>query len=478
MLDENLGNIHFIGIGGSGMSSLAKLYSTLVDNKITGSDVSYSTNVKTLEKYNIIFNLKQKQENIQKIDTVIYSTAIQKDNIELLTAQKKHLKILHRSEALNYLIQSKHLNATAISGSHGKTTTAGMLITALKKINCHPNFCIGGKILTFDESKENQKSNLLIFEADESDRSFLNYNFNNVLITNLDFDHVENYENFDLMKLYFLKFLKLIPKGGKLVFNIDDTIITNVIKHIRSVKKDNYFISYGFSKNANISIRSYKNISFFQTQSLIKIFSKQYNLVLKVPGKHNILNACGALAMGISLGFNIKKILYGLSQFEGISRRFELISNVNNIKIIRDYAHHPTEINEVLNTCREKIGKQHRIHVLFQPHLFSRTKKFAKYFAASLSKADTLIIIDIFGAREKYSKTVNSKLIIDEIDILKKKQNINLMKYSYISKKIYAIKKVVQLANYGDFILILGAGDIVRLGSDIVRKLKDKYSQL
>ena len=446
-------HLHFIGIGGIGMSGMAEL---LYNHgfKISGSDLNISNRTKHLEKYkdvSIIYN--HKKENISGCDLVVYSSAIQKDNLELKEALKNNIPIMKRAELLGELIKIKDISV-AISGTHGKTTTSSMLGSILYESKKDPTLIIGGIVNKFNSNNITGDGNIIVVEADEFDKSFLALSPTHAIINNIDLEHLDIYENINDLLNSFIDFANSIAFYGKIAFNNDSENITKIIKKINKPK-----ISFGIKNNADIIAN---NISFNKEKSSFDIVftknKKTINIKLNCPGEHNIYNALAATAIASELDIDENSIIKGLSKYCGVKRRFEIRYN-NKTIIVDDYAHHPEEITETIKAARNGWNK--KIIVIFQPHLYSRTKAFYKEFANALSDSDITIITDIYPAREKPIKGVSSDLIFKQINIEKK---------FYIPSKNKIVEEICKITSKGDIIIIMGAGDI----NTIIEPLKDK----
>ena len=440
--------IHFVGIGGIGMSGIAELlHSHGYD--ITGSDIKRSERIEHLLKLKIKINIGHNKKNIEKQNLLIYSSAINKNNPEIQEALKLNIPIMKRSEILGQLIKIKK-NSIAVAGTHGKTTTSSMIGNILSEAKLNPTIITGGIIKKFNSNNISGDGDIIVVEADEYDRSFLSLCPTYSIINNLDLEHIDIYKNLDNLKDSFINYANSTPFYGLVS-------ICNDSKNIREIKDKikTKHITFGIDYESDImasKIHYTENKSFFD----VTINNNNYSFELIVPGKHNIYNALSAISICSTIGIDIKYIIKGLKEFTGVKRRFEIkyYNKKNGIKIIDDYAHHPSEILETLNGI--KLGwKDKRIITIFQPHLFSRTKNFYKEFAKSLYKSNIIFITDIYGAREKFTKKINSNMIIDE---LKKIGHKNVFKTS--TNTIHQdLKKIIK---NNDFIITMGAGDIYK----------------
>ena len=458
-------HIHFVGIGGIGMSGMAEL---LYNHgfKISGSDLNKSKITIHLDKIGIKIFYNHKKENISNCNLIVYSSAVNKNNNELQYGLNKCIPIIKRSELLGEIIKIKDISI-GVAGTHGKTTTSSILGSILYENKLNPTLIIGGIVNKFNSNNISGDGNIIVVEADEFDRSFLHLNPTYSIINNLDLEHLDCYKNLDDLKTTFSKYANSIPFYGKIAINNDS-------KHLKSIdnKINRPKITYGIKNKSDVNA---KIISFNENTSNFKIKSSVYNANFKVtlnyPGIHNIYNALAATTIALELGIKSNIISKSLNSYSGVQRRFELVYNnkKNNIYVIDDYAHHPIEIEHTINAA--KLGWKNRIISIFEPHLFSRTKEFFKEFSKALSLSDIIIITDIYGAREKKIPGISSMLIKDELD-KKKYKNIY-----YIKDKNDIPNEIINLINPNDFIICMGAGKINSILNNLINLIKDKYEK-
>ena len=440
-------NIHFIGIGGSGMSGIASILSDL-GYVVSGSDINSSKNTELLRKKNIEVSIGHKKDNILLKDVVVVSSAVNRDNVEYMYAKELSIPIIKRAEMLAELMRFSY--GIAVAGTHGKTTTTSILSHILNEANYDPTYVIGGKIINSSNAKLGS-SDYLVAEADESDASFIHLQPLLSVITNIDKDHLENHENsFDFLKKNFLEFINNLPFYGLCLLNISDINTKSIINKIsRPIK------TFGIEDNADYQATSI-NSNAIPAKYIYKENDKKYEIQLNMPGQHNIFNSLAALAVARELDVPIKTIQKALKNFPGISRRFEIIGNFEidgkEFMWIDDYGHHPTEIKEVLDTISKVWGKR-RIIMIFQPHRYSRTVEHFNQFIDVLKKADNLIIMDIYSANEKKIDNINSEAISFEV----KKYNENVFLINDFEELTMSVNKML---NNNDILLTMGAGDI------------------
>ena len=446
--------IHFIGIGGIGMSGIAELLNNLNFN-ITGSDIKESERTNYLSNLGIKINIGHSKNNIKNQDLVVYSSAIKNDNIEILETKNKSIPLIRRAEMLGELLK---LNKTsvAISGTHGKTTTCSMLGSILIEAGLNPTLVIGGIVNDFGSNSISGKGNIIVVEADEFDRSFLSLKPTIGLINNIDFEHSDCYKDLNDVKDTFLYFANSLPFYGLIALCIDDENINNILNKIKRPYK-----TYGINKNCNFRAKNIVYEGFNSSFDLYENSNYVTKINLSAAGLHNIYNSLAAITIARELEINIKNIKNGLSKYSGVKRRLEVINELDNGSlIIDDYAHHPSEVEASLNAIKTSFNK--RVITVFQPHLFSRTQNFYNEFAKALSKSDITILLNIYPAREKPIEGVSSKLIYDEMIKLDQK-NIYLDESNSINTNI--ISDVYQ---DGDIIITMGAGDINKYNKNIL----------
>ena len=440
-------NIHFIGIGGSGMSGIASILSDL-GYKVSGSDINSSKTTDLLEKKNIKIAIGHKKDNILSKDVVVISSAIKHDNVEYNYAKELNIPIIKRAEMLAELMRFSY--GIAIAGTHGKTSTTSILSHILNEANYDPTYIIGGKIINSSNARLGS-SDYLIAEADESDASFLHLQPLMSVITNIDKDHLENHENsFDILKKNFLEFINNLPFYGLCLLNMNDINSRSVINKIsRPIK------TFGIDINADY-IATEINLNVMPATYKYKEDGNEYKIEINMPGQHNIMNSLAALAISRELDVPIKIIQKALANFPGISRRFEIIGNlkINEKEFlwIDDYGHHPTEMKEVLETITNVWGKR-RLIMIFQPHRYSRTAEHFNQFIDILKKVDNLILMEIYAANEKPINNISSEAIVLEI----KKYNNNVL---LINNNEDLTKSLNNIIEDNDILLTMGAGNI------------------
>ncbi len=442
--------IHFVGIGGIGMSGLALIMDSL-GFKIQGSDVSDNKYMNSLRKRKIPIILKHSKQNIKNCTVLVVSSAIKKSNPEYKYAKKLNLPIYKRGELLGHLVSL--MKNIVVTGSHGKTTTTSILSNILNYAKLDPTIINGGVINSIGSSAKLGKSDWSVVESDESDGSFLHIPFNYSIITNIDNEHLDYYKTLKNLKNKFIEFIDKTPSFGKAFLCSDDK---NIQKILPKLKNNNYY-TFGLNKNSNFHIFNIiqkKNYSKFSIKIKIPGKTKIINgIFIPLLGLHNIKNAASALAVAFSIGVSDKIIKKGLKNFKGVQRRFNYLFEINKVPFFDDYAHHPTEIESVLEGVRKVYSKE-EIVCIFQPHRISRVKNLKNEFSKCFKKANTILLCPIYKAGEnmKLGFSLNSfaKLIA-------KNSNVNLI----ILKNEMDLKKLVKNISFGNKIFIsMGAGSI------------------
>lgn len=448
--------IHFIGIGGSGMSGIAEILLNL-KFKVTGSDISASETTMRLNKLGAKVFIGHRSSNVDKADVIVYSSAIDYKNPEIIKANKLNIPIIPRAEMLAQLMRLKR--GIAVAGTHGKTTTSSILGNIFYQSGMKPTTIIGGKVFNLGANAKLGKGEYLICEADESDGSFLKLSPEAVIVTNIDNDHLDHYGSIPVLKDAFIEFINKIPFFGFAVLCIDNKHIQSILPSLKSK-----VITYGVNKKADFNITNIKKEPGKTTFDLKYKDQKFQQIMIPRPGHHNILNATAAVIVSLELNLNLKKILKGLMTYSGVERRLEHTGETKGVKVIDDYGHHPTEIKVTLDAVAQRKDYKKMV-VVFQPHRYSRTKLLYKEFKDVFSQADYLLLMDIYPAGEKKIKGVHAGLIYNAV----KKKN-NKTKF-FTPKKEQVIKTLKDIVQPGDLIITLGAGDIKFLGKELLKRL-------
>ena len=456
-------NIHFIGIGGSGMSGLAEVLLNL-GYTITGSDIEDSKVIKRLKALGAIIHLKHKISNLDNTQLIVTSSAIKKTNEEIVEAKKRSLPILERAEMLSSLMNMK--KGIAVAGTHGKTTTTSILASIFTEADYDPTFIVGGILNNFSTNAKLGKGDYLIVEADESDKSFLMLQPTISIITNIDNDHLVNYGNkFSNLENAFVQFAKKLPFNGFLVVWGDDPVITKLIPRFsRKV------VTYGFGVNNDYILSNFSSKSFKSKFLLSKKQKPLISVNLNMIGKHNALNAAAASVLALEEGIKIELIDSALKSFSGIARRMQFLGSIEkggfSSLLFDDYGHHPTEIKTTVETIRESFPNR-KIIMVFQPHRYSRMKDLFKEFLEALQLVDELLILEVYSAGENRIKGYNS---LSLSVALRKLIDIPI----HLPKEESEVVKILEssLNNQKSILLIQGAGNISSLASSLYKRFK------
>lgn len=450
---QNLGKVHFVGIGGSGMSGLARLLIGM-GHQVTGSDVRESDNITQLRALGAKITIGHDAANLGDADTVVVTSALWPTNPEYLLALEKGLPALHRSAMLAHLASSGKL--IAVAGAHGKTTSTGMVVTGLDVLGADPSFVNGGVIQAYGASSAFGSGEQFVIEADESDSSFLHYNTHTVLITNVDPDHLDHFGSLEAFEGEFVKFAN--AASDLVVISSDDpgaVRVTKLLQH-RNV------LTFGEALGADVQVLNI-DASGPKVRFSLSCRGETVDLELSIPGAHNALNAAGAVAVLVGHGFDFRSSAKAVSKFGGTVRRFELHGEHRGVKVYDDFAHHPTEVAAALKAARAAVGTGKLITV-FQPHLYSRTRIFAQEFAEALALSDQVVVLDVYAAREDPEPGVTGALISDRF--------ADQSKVHYVPLWEDAPAVAAKLASSGDFIMTMGCGDVYKMVPELLEALK------
>ena len=460
-------HIHFIGIGGYGMSAIAKV-ALEMGYTVTGSDVAVSALLSKLQKLGAKVKIGHQSENIAGATTVVYSTAVTADNVELVAARENSdIAVLHRSDMLAKLLNNA--KGIAVAGAHGKTTTSSMIAFVMKETGQDPTYVIGGEVVNLGTNAQAGKGEYLVAEADESDGSFLKYFPSIAVVTNIEADHLENYEgDFENIKKAYVQFLRQVKPDGKLVVCIDDENVQSLLPQVFAddVVQQSQLITYGINNQE----ADYRAVDIFEGDRCIRftLLYKNESLgqfELTVPGLHNVYNAMATIISASEAGVDIEAIRETITLFTGAKRRFQVIADEQDILVVDDYAHHPTEIVATLRAAKA-TGK--KVKAIFQPQRFSRTYFLLDDFSKAFPEADEVIIIDIYSpAGEVAIEGVNSEKLVSLI-----KEQGNQQAVRYIPTKAEALQVLKSEVAAGDLVITMGAGDIYKVAYELADHIK------
>jgi UDP-N-acetylmuramate--alanine ligase len=456
--------IHFVGIGGIGMSGIAEVLLTL-GFKVSGSDLKHSSITERLKKLGATVYDGHRAENIAGAEVVVTSSAIGPDNPEVAEARQHHIPVIQRAEMLAELMRLKY--GIAVAGMHGKTTTTSMVAAVLAAGGLDPTVVVGGRVDAMGSNARLGKSQYLVAEADESDRSFLSLSPILAVVTNIDREHMDCYRDMQDVEQTFLAFMDHVPFYGMVVACNDDERLRALMPQLRRRA-----VTYGTRSDSDFHIVDAETGIAGKTEKPMSEFGVRYkgrslgDFRLYVPGQHNVLNATAAIAVGIGLDIAAMDIRAALEKFRGVERRFQLRGKVGEVSVIDDYGHHPTEIRATLAAARQ-CGFR-RIHVIFQPHRYTRTQLLAEEFATAFADADSVLILDVYAASESPILGVTGEWLARRIAELGGKDA------KYVASMAEAAQMAMQLASEGDMILTLGAGNVSQLAPQIVKSLEGR----
>lgn len=455
MMFKNINKIHFIGIGGIGMSAIAEV---LLNQgfKISGSDKELNETTERLSGLGVEIYKGHSASNINDTDVVVYSSAVSKDNVEIIAALEKNIHVVNRADMLAETMRTKY--GIGIAGTHGKTTTTAMTGLIFLNAASDPTIIVGGRLNELEGSNARSgKGDYIIVEADEFDRTFLKLNPVIAVLTSLEPEHLDTYKDIDDLKSAFLQYTSKIPFYGFTALCIDDEELKNIYPHIKGRT-----ITYGLNSNADVFASELKQEGFISSYK-VNYLGKQLGTVqLNIPGEHNKRNSLAALIVGLESGIEFEVIQKTLKSFKGVQRRFEVKYN-KEILVVDDYAHHPTETAETLKGIRAAWNR--RLVAVFQPHLYSRTRDFCKQFGISFLNSDLFICTDIFPSRELPLEGITGKLIADCAADAGHKNVI------YVNDKNNIPSVLMEQKQNDDIIITMGAGDIYKFGEKFVSML-------
>ena len=462
MSEERIKQVHFIGVGGVGMSGIARVAHDQ-GMQVSGSDIKESRYTKQLREAGITVFIGQKAENIPEGDpVVVISTAILENNPELIEARRRGLEIWHRAQMLAHL--GVGLDTLAVAGTHGKTTTSSMLASALDALGADPTFLIGGIVRAYGTNAHSGTGDHYVVEADESDKSFTYLSPKAVLVTNIEADHLDHYKDLDEIYDKFHDFMGLVPEDGVIVACGDEP---HVVEIARSEGRRMY--TYGFNEGCDVRITSYEPHGIGSRYTAVMPDGTQVEGAIKQnPGRHNVLNATGVVTLLWALGFDAAKVAQALSGFAGVRRRFDLVGEVGGVTVVDDYAHHPTEIAATISAAAG-LGYKH-VHVLFQPHRYSRAPLFTQVlhdeFGAAFDKADSVTFMDVYPAGEVPVPGVSGKTFLNVV-----LEHEGHSQADFVAHRVDVVPHLMDKLQPGDLVITMGAGDVTAMGPQIIDAL-------
>jgi UDP-N-acetylmuramate--alanine ligase len=448
--------LHFIGIGGAGMSSLAEVFLDL-GYEVSGSDIKESANTRQLAKAGAKVTIGHGKDNIIGAGTVIVSSAIRDDNQELMAARQAGLPVLQRAELLAKLMEEK--KGIAIAGTHGKTTTTSMAAVMMTAAGLDPTYLIGGELNDIGSGAKRGRGEYVVAEADESDASLLNLKPAVAVVTNIEADHLDFYDSIEDIKDVFITFLNALPSDGLAILCFDSPGIKEIMPRL-TCRYVTYSVNGEADFKADDLTADKKGSSFTVWQGGKKLGRLQ----ISSPGVHNVGNALAVLVLGITIGVPYEKVAAGVCSFTGVRRRFQMKGEARSVTVVDDYAHHPSEVAATLQAA--KAGDWKRVVTVFQPHRYTRTDFLHDDFGRVFSDADAVIVTDIYSAGEEPIPGVDGKLIVDSILESEPYKDV-----AYFPKKSDISEYVTERLNSGDILLTMGAGDIWATGEEVLEAL-------
>jgi len=457
-MKHRIRKVHFVGIGGIGMSGIAEVLLNL-GYRVSGSDLAESDTTNRLQKLGAEVYAGHRAENLKEADVVVTSSAVRKDNPEVKAAQGRLIPVIPRAEMLAELMRMKY--GIAVAGTHGKTTTTSMIATVLAQGGLDPTAVIGGKLNSFGSNAKLGQGDLLVAEADESDGSFLRLSPTIAIVTNIDPEHLDHYQNLEEIKKAFLEFINKVPFYGLAVLCLDHENVQALIPRVAK-----RFVTYGLSTQANFRAT---DISFREFTTTFRAFKNEEELgqiSIQMPGMHSVYNALATIATACELDLGFQTVKEALGSFSGVQRRFQIKGEWGGVMVVDDYGHHPAEIKATLSAA--KRGWDRRTLVIFQPHRYTRTRDLFKDFLTSFNQADVLFLTGIYPAGEDPIPGVKVEDLYEGI------KGHGHKDVTLVLEKDKIIEQVLPRIRPGDMVFTLGAGDIWRIGERLGEKLKQK----
>jgi UDP-N-acetylmuramate--alanine ligase len=454
---HRIGKVHFVGIGGIGMSGIAEVLVNL-GYRVTGSDLAESDTIHRLRGLGAEVFLGHRAENLRETDVVVTSSAVRKDNPEVVAAQERLIPVIPRAEMLAELMRLKY--AIAVAGTHGKTTTTSMIATVLAHAGLDPTAVIGGKLNAFGSNAKLGQGELLVAEADESDGSFLKLPPTIAVVTNIDPEHLDHYRDLGEIQAAFLEFVNKVPFYGLAVLCLDHENVQALIPRISK-----RFVTYGLTTQANFRAT---DISFQGLMTAFRAFENDRELgqiSIRMPGLHSVYNALATLAAARELDVSFEVVREALGSFSGVQRRFQVKGEWGGVMVVDDYGHHPTEIKATLSAA--KRGWERRTVVIFQPHRYTRTRDLFKEFLTAFNQADVLFLTGIYAAGEDPIPGVKAEDLYEGI------KGHGHKDVTLVPDKNQIVERVLPRLRSGDMVITLGAGDVWRVGEKLIERLKE-----
>ena len=453
---KKIHRIHFVGIGGIGMSGIAEVMLDM-GYQVSGSDLRLSGVTQRLASLGAMVVEGHSKGNVGEVDVVVISSAVKEDNPEVLAARERKIPLIRRAEMLAELMRMKY--GIAISGTHGKTTTTSMIGLVLSRAGFDPTIIVGGIVKSIGSNAQVGQGEYLVAEADEFDRSFLKLTPTIAVVTTIEAEHLDCYKDLEEIKKAFAEFANKVPFYGSVALCLDEKGVQAILPRI-----EKRYITYGLSSAADVQARE---MAFKGLATEYEAYAKGERLgrvTLKVPGVHHVKNSLAAIVVGMELGVPFKDLAESLSGFSGVYRRFEIKGEKNGVTVVDDYGHHPTEIEATLRAAKEGFGR--RVVAVFQPHLFSRTRDFHREFGSAFYQADVLVVTDVYPAREQPIPGVTGEMVA------KAAKEFGHRDVHYLEDKNAVAEFLEGIVKSGDMLITLGAGDVYKIGEKFLSKEK------
>jgi UDP-N-acetylmuramate--alanine ligase len=457
-MQRRVRRVHFVGIGGIGMSGIAEVLLNL-GYRVSGSDLAESDTTSRLGRLGAEIAFGHRAENLSACDVVVTSSAVRKDNPEVLAAHERVIPVIPRAEMLAELMRMKY--GVAVAGTHGKTTTTSMIATVLAHGGLDPTAVIGGKLNIFGSNAKLGQGELLVAEADESDGSFLKLSPTVAVVTNIDPEHLDHYQNLEEIQQAFLQFINKVPFYGLAVLCLDHENVQALIPKVAR-----RYVTYGLSTQANYRATE---ISFSGLMTTFQAWANDQDLgrmTIRMPGMHSVYNALATLAVAFELDLPFAVVREALGLFSGVQRRFQIKEELEGVMVVDDYGHHPTEIKATLNAA--KRGWSRRTVVIFQPHRYTRTRDLFKDFLTAFHQADVLFLTSIYPASEDPIPGINAQKLYEGIKEHGHKD------VTLVTDKNEIVERLLPRLKAGDMVITLGAGDVWKAGEALIQRLKNK----
>jgi UDP-N-acetylmuramate--alanine ligase len=452
MFRGRIRSIHFVGVGGVGMSGIAEVLLDL-GFKVTGSDLKESEYTKHLAEKGARIFFGHEATNVAEADVVVFSTAVMYSNPELVRARELGVPVIPRAEMLGELMRIKH--GVAIAGSHGKTTTTSLVATVLRDAGLDPTVVIGGRLNALGSGATSGAGELLVAEADESDGSFLKLTPTIAVITNIDPEHLDHYGEFEQVKSAFVNFANRVPFYGLVVACLDHPVVQEILPNI-----EKRVVTYGFAAQADYRAKRARHDGLSMVFDLYRRRDKLGEVRVHMPGMHNVLNALATLAVADELGVDLMHAAQALSTFGGVQRRFTIVGEVDGVTVVDDYGHHPAEIEATLDAAQEAYGR--RVVVAFQPHRYTRTRDCFEDLTRAFNRADVVFLTDVYPAGEKPIEGADSARLVDAIRAHGHRD------VTHVPKRSDLVEALGARLQPGDVLITLGAGDITKTGRELL----------